>query len=232
MSQKLKLKRFEFFNRLWSFSIPVFKGVIVSFDFNKAIKNRKIVSTKGDWTSKNKKLYAIIVSLLTIIVSLMNFFGNSNDRYKKQNESDYSFVALIIIIIPALLVALPFVVIKVLKDKNTDEPLNKIKLEDTKFEKRFNVYSSDEVEARFLVTPAFMDRFYNLKTAFGAKKIKCSFSNEQLIVAIYTNKNLFEIGGLFRPLGDIRSINRFYKEITSIIKMVEYFKLNEKIYLK
>ena len=219
-------------NKSSSISIPIFKGVLISFDFNKVIKNRTVVSTKGDWTSKNLKLYAIIVSLIMVIVNLINFFDNTDSKNKKQNESSYAFVALIIILIPTLLIMLPFIVIKVLREKNHDEPLNEIKLEDTKFEKRFNVYSSDEIEARYLVTPAFMERFYNLKTAFGARKVKCSFSKEQLLIAIYTNKNLFEIGGLFRPLGDIRSVNRFYKEITSICKMVEYFKLNEKIYLK
>ena len=42
-------------------------------------------------------------------------------------------------------------------DKNI---LKKIKLEDTRFNKEFNVYSSDEVASRCLVTPAFMERLH------------------------------------------------------------------------
>ena len=40
---------------------------------------------------------------------------------------------------------------------------NKRKLEDIYFNKQFNVYSDDEVETRYLLTTAFMERLSNLK---------------------------------------------------------------------
>ena len=107
---------------------------------------------------------------------------------------------------------------------------NKIILEDPKFNKRFNVYSSDEVEARYLVTPLFMELLDNLKTAFGNKKLKCSFFDDNLMIAISTNKDIFEIGDLFTPCDNPKFILQFYRELSSIYKMIEYFKLNEKIF--
>ena len=107
-----------------------------------------------------------------------------------------------------------------------------IKLEDPKFNKKFNVYSSDQVEARYLVTPLFMEKFYNLKTVFEAKNIRCSFFDDNLMIAIDTKRDLFELGNLFKPVRDIKTIERFYDEITTIFDLIDYFKLNEDIYLK
>ena len=113
-----------------------------------------------------------------------------------------------------------------------DEPLNDIKLEDPKFNKRFNVYSSDEVEARYLVTPLFMELLNNLKTAFGSKQLKCSFFNDTFMIAISTKKDLFELGDLSTPCNSPKFVLQFWRELTSIYKMIEYFKLNEKMYLQ
>ena len=38
------------------------------------------------------------------------------------------------------------------------EKLQDVKLEDISFDKRFNVYTKDQVEARYLTTPTFMER--------------------------------------------------------------------------
>ena len=42
------------------------------------------------------------------------------------------------------------------------EKLQDVKLEDISFDKRFNVYTKDQVEARYLTTPTFMERLKNL----------------------------------------------------------------------
>jgi hypothetical protein len=76
-----------------------------------------------------------------------------------------------------------------------------------------------------------MEKLYNLKTVFGAKNIKCSFFDDNLMIAIDTQRDLFELGSLFKPIKDTVSIERFYDEITAIFDMIDYFKLNEKIYL-
>ena len=52
------------------------------------------------------------------------------------------------------------------KPKNKIKPFQKIVLEDIEFEKRFDTYSTNQVEARYLLTTLFMKRFENLKTPF------------------------------------------------------------------
>lgn len=43
------------------------------------------------------------------------------------------------------------------------ESKSDIKLEDINFSKNFDVYSEDEVEARYLLTPTFIEKFLKLK---------------------------------------------------------------------
>ena len=114
------------------------------------------------------------------------------------------------------------------KINKNKEVLNEIKLEDPEFNKKYKAYSSDEVEGRYLITTAFMERFKNLQTAFGARGAKCSFYGESLMFAISTGKNLFEIGNLFTPLNSPKQLEVFFNELISILALIDYFKLDEK----
>ncbi len=106
--------------------------------------------------------------------------------------------------------------------------LKKTTLEDVKFNNRFDVFCNDEIEARYLITPAFMERLKNLKLAFSAKKIDCTFYNSSLLIALHTNKDLFSICSLIKPLDDIEQYKIMNNELVSILKIIDYFKLNEK----
>lgn len=189
--------------------ITAHKGVIIEFQTDKHTKNRTIIQTKGDITAKQAPY---IFTILTVIGSIQEIIKSGLD---------------IFVIILSLIVIVIVAVIEFSHSKK-QEPLNKVTLEDPIFNKRFDVYSSDQTEARYMITTAFMERFYNIKTTFNAKNIKCSFIGDNLIIALQTNKNLFEIGNLYKSLESPESINDFYNELSSILKMVEYFKLDEK----
>ena len=103
------------------------------------------------------------------------------------------------------------------------ENFEDVKLESNEWQKRFKAYTTNQVDARYLLTPAFMQRFLNLTTAFGTNKAKCSFYDDKIMIAISTRRNLFEVGNLFTPV----SGDKLYEELKSILDMIEYFKLNE-----
>lgn len=188
--------------------IPVFKGVVISFKSNKTIKNRTMIATKGDITQKNTYWLYLAPLIWLVIRGILEGWGLP-----------------IILAMVGLFALITYFICK----GREDEPLNEVTLEDPRFCDKFNAYSSDQVEARYLLTTAFIERFQNLKTAFGAKKAKCSFFGDEIMIAISTNKNLFEVGSLFKNLNNPESINGFYNELSSIYNMVEYFKLDEKI---
>lgn len=188
--------------------MQIFKGVIISFKSNKIIKNRTIISTKGDLTKKNSYLIYIAMLIYPVITLIMDY------------KNIISWGAIILITLGYALIYR--------NEMKEQEALEPVLLEDPKFCNRYNVYSSDQIEARYLVTTAFMERFQKLNTSFGAHKAKCSFCGDEIIFAISTKKNLFEIGSLFTSLKKIKSINDFYNELSSIFELAEYFKLDEK----
>lgn len=186
--------------------VTVFKGIIVLVPSNKEIKAHTIITTKGDYNIQNKTPLAIIAGLLLYCI----------DPFSKGEILGGCICLAITAIIAA---------IKILSDRSKIEKVN---LEDLKFDKRFSVFSQDQIEARYLVTPTFMDRLYNLKTAFGTNKIKCAFFDKRILFAISTNKDVFEIGSFFTSLTDGKKVKEFFNEISSIYEMIEYFKLDEK----
>ncbi len=189
----------------------VFKGVIINFDSNKTIKNKTIIATKNDTKIKNR--YASMSTIILLVAGII-----AGAVLQNWNMVLYCVLPLVF-----------FVIFEILQktNKNT-EILNEIKLEDPEFNKKYRAYSSDEVEGRYLITPSFMERFNNIKTAFGAKGAKCSFYGNNLMFAISTHKNLFEIGNLFTPLNSPKQLQEFSEELISILALIDYFKLDEK----
>ncbi len=107
--------------------------------------------------------------------------------------------------------------------------LRHTELEDIQFEKKFDVFTDDEVEARYLITPSFMERLNAMKVAFKADKISCTFYEKYLFVALSTKKDLFSICSLFKKVDDPKQFFTMFEEILSIIKLIDHFKLNQKI---
>ena len=107
--------------------------------------------------------------------------------------------------------------------------LKHTELEDVDFEKRFDVFTDDEVEARYLITPSFMERLNEMKVAFKADKVSCAFYNKYLFVALQTPEDLFSICSLFKRVDDPKQFFTMFEEILSIIKLIDHFKLDQKI---
>lgn len=107
--------------------------------------------------------------------------------------------------------------------------LRRTEFEDVLFEKKFDVFTDDEVEARYLITPTFMERLENLKMAFKADKISCAFFDKTLLVALHTRKDLFNLCKLNVPLTDREAYFTMFNEMISIMQIIKHFKLNQRI---
>jgi len=107
--------------------------------------------------------------------------------------------------------------------------LGNVKLEDPVFEKKFEVYSSDQVEARYLLTTSFMVRLLQLAELFDNSAIQCSFYENKLLLALPTKKNYFETESIFTPATFENDINRILKEMNVIFSIIDILKLDMKI---
>ena len=102
--------------------------------------------------------------------------------------------------------------------------LERVGLVDPKFEKIFEVYSTDQVMSRYLLTPTFMERLIALETAVKGKKVRAAFDERQgggeLLIAVETG-NLFEPGSLFKPLDDEKRVRTLLSEIELVTGMLD-----------
>lgn len=117
---------------------------------------------------------------------------------------------------------------KPISDLNKKD-IQQVHLEDVDFEKRFNAYSTDQVEARYLLTTAFMERFKNLAFVFNADKIEASFSGNYVLIAIYTRKDLFKLGNITKPVYNFNQFKTMIDEFVSILELIDELKLNQNI---
>ncbi len=93
-------------------------------------------------------------------------------------------------------------------------------LEDPAFEKAFEVFTSDQVEARFLLTPDMMERLMELERVFHGKGLRCAFSGEQMLVVV-EGDNLFQPGSLFTPLEDPARLRRILDDFSIMFRLID-----------
>lgn len=103
-------------------------------------------------------------------------------------------------------------------------------MEDPEFEKNFKVYSNDQIEARYLLSPDFMKRCVELKQKFN-KKIYLSFLYSHVYLAIYTTHDYFN-PRMSQSALNTEIIRGFYNEIAILIKIVDDLNLNTRIWTK
>ena len=102
----------------------------------------------------------------------------------------------------------------------------KVDLESVSFENKYNVYSDDQIEARYLLTPSMMERIENLKFTFKAKYVRGAFKDNKLTLAIHTGKDMFAMGSDFKD-SDSNTFQELYDEMISVLKIVDELKLNQ-----
>ncbi len=95
---------------------------------------------------------------------------------------------------------------------------DRVKLEDPDFEDEFEVHSTDQVEARYLLTPTFMERLLGFSRRPGVKRLQLAFKDGSIYMAIKRSKNAFE-GGSFN-LNDPKLIEENIQDIGLIFDMV------------
>lgn len=107
--------------------------------------------------------------------------------------------------------------------------LEKIELEDIDFNKTYEIYSTDQIESRYLLTTSFIERFKNITMAFNSKVAFCAFNGKHVYIAPYCKKDLFSIGSLIKPVADPNQFMKLFNEFVSVLELVDHFKLDKKL---
>ena len=96
----------------------------------------------------------------------------------------------------------------------------KVKLEDPVFEKAFEVYSTDQIEARFILTPDFMERLLGLERTFKGKQVRCAFSGGEMFLCC-EGKNLLEAGSMHRKMDDLGRVREMLQDFAAIFLLID-----------
>lgn len=119
----------------------------------------------------------------------------------------------------------------IIREVNRWKPsgFKRVDLENVEFNKKFNVFSTNEHDAFYILTPHFMERLIAFEQEYHGV-LFMSFHHNQLYIGIHNNKNRFE-----PPLFSVITENIYKtqtKEINIIKDIILDLKLNEKIFIE
>lgn len=108
--------------------------------------------------------------------------------------------------------------------------LQLVQLEDPDFEREFVVQSTDQIEARYILSPSLMRRMFELKERFGSR-VEFSFLLSRVHIAISTSRNFFE-PKLGKSLEDPTTLRESLDQVSLCMGIVEDLDLNRRIWSK
>ncbi|KJG40699.1 galanin [Photobacterium angustum] len=106
----------------------------------------------------------------------------------------------------------------------------RVALENPHFEQYFSVYSNDQIEARYLLTPAMMERLVDFVTK-AKNRISLSFIDNNVFIAMSSHKNYFE-PALFTSSDSLESVQAIAQDLQFVIDIVSDLDLNTRIWTK
>ena len=109
--------------------------------------------------------------------------------------------------------------VAVSKDFNTKFLGEKELLDDVKFNENFIVFTTDKIEARYLLTPTFMSKLNMLKAYKNTlKSPSVAFMDNKFYLFCFSRRNFFE-GRLFDKLdiAEARCEQRYVRQMLSVI---------------
>ena len=103
-------------------------------------------------------------------------------------------------------------------------------MEDVEFEKLFAVFSSDQQEARYILSPSLMQKITALKNKFS-NDMYLAFRKGSLYIGVSSTKDFFA-PNLFGNIDDYETIEKHYLLIKNLFDIAEELGLNTRIWTK
>ncbi|MBU0800580.1 MAG: DUF3137 domain-containing protein [Alphaproteobacteria bacterium] len=98
----------------------------------------------------------------------------------------------------------------------------------TLFDKLYNVVSTDPVEAKMIITPAFLERFMEASALMHAKWMEVSFMDNEILFAVQRGRPLFEIGHIWQPV-TAEYLRKLADHMDALNRMIEALRHNRHV---
>jgi hypothetical protein len=105
-----------------------------------------------------------------------------------------------------------------------------VRLEDVAFEERFVVYSTDQIEARYILSPGLMARIVDFR-ARTDREVYLAFVASNIYVAISNLRDMFE-PNVFKSVLDMAMAHQYLDDLMLAVGIVEELNLNTRIWTK
>ena len=103
-------------------------------------------------------------------------------------------------------------------------------LDDTEFNNEFRVFTDDKIEARYLLSPGFMQRLREVKQGFdSAVSLSAAFMDNKFYLFLNGAKNRFESSLLDPPLS-LSDAQAIKDEITRLLRVIDELNLSLDVY--
>lgn len=122
---------------------------------------------------------------------------------------------------------------KLFKNKVPDG-YEKIEFESAEFNKKYDVYAyktpdhSGQIEARYLFNTAFLERFMQIQTSFRVDRMDCSVKDNNLLIMLNTNRDLFEMNHLLGRVDDVNQYKNLFDEFSSVLAFIDVLNLSSR----
>lgn len=99
--------------------------------------------------------------------------------------------------------------------------LKRADLVDPEFEKQFDVFTNDQVEARYLIHPVMIEKLKALRDSYEAKGVMAAYLKDTLLILMASNKNHFEPPDIKVPSTDHEELLAMKQEVGHVLSLVD-----------
>lgn len=103
---------------------------------------------------------------------------------------------------------------------------NRVGLESLEFEKAYEVFSDNQIEARYILTTAMLEYMLLLKQSFT--DISYSFFDNEVLINIKIKENFFECSSFFSSVINKKRIDKIFTQFYQLFAIIKTLQLNQK----
>lgn len=193
----------------------IFDGVMIQLKLPDRFKGKTVVLNKGRklnilW---NNPLFLILLTAFLAPIFLVYYYYFTEPGVP---------VGLLFTPLPILFFCfVTWVIYRIYRHFHPKKATQKVALEGLPFMRRWTVLTDNQVEARYVLTPVFMEKMLEIKRLFHGKQIDFSFFGSTLLIAVHTRKNMFETTSLFLPALSYHKVREVVGQLQSIFDVID-----------
>lgn len=225
-----------------TYTKPIFDGLLIKLENSKNLESSIEITTKTkesiiedtqDYTKINFIWYSIgILIVFTVlyfflrdILNFIPFVDNFMEEIFLYLWNSYKIPTISVFTVIILILSKIYRDwdVKRLQKQQQLRNSKKIKIGNSGIDEIFDIISSDDnLNVYDFVNQDLTELILNIKTLFNSSKVQLKFYDNSIMLAIFTNKDLFELGDLrYNPL-HTKVSESFISQIAGILMFMDY----------